>query len=469
MKFILWFIVILWLIWRLILEIYVYKLDKKEKQLKKITIEEHQNIVKSLCENFPQIGSLSLKPQKDKHVFGLKNSHTSSHLSLDNFTNLIQLEDKQIHVQGNVNIYQLLQYLIAHDKVLQCIPDMDHLTIGGLYSGIGGGAATFRYGAFYSSVKQIEMIKSNGDVVICNETQNEDLFRLMPSSLGTLGYVLSFWIDIIPAKKYVESSTHHFTTFSDFLQFLNISMDCQDIDFLDGTIFNSNDFVVIQGSFRDDITSGCKLSKNKLETPYYEMIQRGFSKRFSSLHDFIYRFDCDGYFSEIGMPNIVRNPFARQLLFHEGLMRGSRLRPLFCAPGQIQGDVSDFMIPWAHANEYFDCLVSKNLALYPIYICPITFISSSPFIKPAIKNQRAIDFGLGYGVNQNQLPHRDYIRKCMQMAYSLNGDMLKYISIYNKDEFWEYYDKCLHDEYKLAKKNHDPSSRLLFIEDKLHS
>ena len=45
---------------------------------------------------------------------------------------------------------------------------------------------------------------SDGSVVVCSEDNNSDLFHAIPWSYGTLGFLASVEIDIIPAKRFIQ-------------------------------------------------------------------------------------------------------------------------------------------------------------------------------------------------------------------------------------------------------------------------
>ena len=52
--------------------------------------------------------------------------------------------------------------------------------------------------------KSYEVVLSDGSVVICSEDNNSDLFHAIPWSYGTLGFLASVEIDIIPAKRFIR-------------------------------------------------------------------------------------------------------------------------------------------------------------------------------------------------------------------------------------------------------------------------
>ena len=45
---------------------------------------------------------------------------------------------------------------------------------------------------------------ADGSVVTCSESNNSDLFYAIPWSYGTLGFLASVEIDIIPAKRFIK-------------------------------------------------------------------------------------------------------------------------------------------------------------------------------------------------------------------------------------------------------------------------
>ena len=48
------------------------------------------------------------------------------------------------------------------------------------------------------------MVLSDGSVVVCSQDNNSDLFHAIPWSYGTLGFLASVEIDIIPAKRFIQ-------------------------------------------------------------------------------------------------------------------------------------------------------------------------------------------------------------------------------------------------------------------------
>ena len=462
----------------IIIEFSVYKVTQgKPEPISLMDINTYENIKKDIqikiLENDKKI---RLKRTNTSHLFGLKYLESYNELDLSPLNKIIELniEENYVKVGGNTNLAELIKYLQKEGYGLKVIPDMDHLTIGGLYAGIGGGARTFKCGAFFNIVKEVEIITGNGEILICNENENKDLFEFLPSTLGSLGYCLSLNLEIEPIKKYVFSRTYHYTNFKDFINNIKNNMENGDLDFLDGTIFSDTHFAVIIGKQTND-KSNYKLYGKDLGIPYDAMVEEGYIGIYE-YYDYIYRWDVDGYYSfrsEDPIINMLRNKYVRKFL-DKRLFRETELRNLgelfgkscYDANGQITDCVGDFMIPISNADKYFDWFKHNGDECYPLYMCPIDFPTQSKFIKT---DKLSIDFGIGYGVNpKGNYEKESYLRKCMLKAYDLGGDMLKYNSIYNnEEEFWSYYSIELREKYELLREKYDSKNRFYSITDKL--
>ena len=479
-KLILLIIFMLVIIRKILIEYLVCLVSKNmSEKISLINIKDFENKVQKISNQVKNSNNkIRLKRSNTSHLFGLKILDSKNTIDLTKFNQIIEFNPKKkfIRVGGNTNLLELILFLKENGYGLKVIPDMDHLTIGGLYAGIGGGARTFKCGAFFNSVMKVEIVTGNGEILLCDENQNSEMFKLLPSTLGSLGYALSLWLEIEQIKKYVFSETYQYDNFEDFLHNIKKLMKDTSIDFLDGTIFNPKKFVIIIGK-QTNQKSSYKLYGKKLGIPYYEMVEKGYKGIFE-YYDFIYRWDVDGYYSFIGDEwylKLLRNKYARKLL-DKRLFTETKLRNLAKIFGinsvdsknQIKAFVGDFMIPIDNSLKYYKWFEEQGNDCYPIYICPINFKTKSPFIKT---DKISIDFGIGYGVDPKNMSRDNrvsYLRKCMLKAYELNGDMLKYNSIYkNSDEFWKFYPKELKSKYHELKNKYDKKGNFYSIADKL--
>ena len=234
------------------------------------------------------------------------------------------------------------------------------------------------------------------------------------------------------------------------------------VDFLDGTIFSPTEMVVVLGSYAA-LPVSAQLQTG-VAKPYYRMVRKGYRNKWFTHHRYVYRWDLDGYYSFMQQYPVLNSSLLRQALLHEDLQRSSVLRALGrCenAKGQVMAQVGDFMLPRNRSAEFYKWY-AKDVGLFPLYMCPITQRDPSPFVPQANK---AIDFGVGYGVVNNQDP--TLLRRCMLKAYALDGDILKYSPMYTSaEEFWKFYSPDLRAEYETARRKHG-AERLRSVAAKL--
>lgn len=71
---------------------------------------------------------------------------------------------------------------------------------------MGGGleSTSHKYGLFQYICSEFEIVAADGEVMIANHDTNSDLFYALPVSYGTLGFLTSVSIRIIPYKPYMK-------------------------------------------------------------------------------------------------------------------------------------------------------------------------------------------------------------------------------------------------------------------------
>ena len=65
-------------------------------------------------------------------------------------------EKKTVRVEPMVNMGQLSHFLIPKGYTIPVLPEMDDLTVGGLYMGVGVETSSHKYGLFNDSVVEVK-------------------------------------------------------------------------------------------------------------------------------------------------------------------------------------------------------------------------------------------------------------------------------------------------------------------------
>ncbi|KAK9131362.1 hypothetical protein Sjap_011849 [Stephania japonica] len=118
------------------------------------------------------------------------------------------------------------------------------LTVGGTVSNAGVSGQAFRHGPQSSNVMEMEVVTGNGDVVVCSERQNSDLFFAVLGGLGQFGVITKATIALQPAPTTVRWIRLVYTEFSAFAgdaEFLVTQPESNSFDYVEGFVFVNSD------------------------------------------------------------------------------------------------------------------------------------------------------------------------------------------------------------------------------------
>ena len=376
------------------------------------------------------------------HLFGLKRIKGASRLDLSEFRRILALNRDTVTVEAGVRIDELLDFLIPKGYILNVTPDMSHLTMGGIIAGVGGGSASFRHGYFHENVTQFDIIIGNGDILTCSPTQNSDLFYAVPNTLGTLGYILNLTFKIRQCSPYVETRIKQYTCAETFFSALETYQNDDKVDFLDGTIYRDDLFVLVAGYFRGELQG--RLDNFVNDKVYWKAIQDDETHWFRT-KDYIYRWDTDMYYTSAIIPQWMNWSSVRRCVPAWAIPWIKKALPYLGFDNDISDIVADILIPFENMRNFFRWY-NEEVGLYPVYICPAKAGGKHTFWKKGL----ACDFGIGYGVeSDDDIGNAKKIEKKM---LELGGNKMLYSKTrVSEDEFWSIYDKkaysVLRDKY----------------------
>ena len=110
-------------------------------------------------------------------------------------------------VQAMTTYEHLVDATLAHGLMPTVVPQLRTITIGGAVTGLGIESSSFRAGLPHESVRELEILTGDGQVVTARpEGEHADLFRAFPNSYGTLGYALRLTIDLEPVHPFVAAA-----------------------------------------------------------------------------------------------------------------------------------------------------------------------------------------------------------------------------------------------------------------------
>lgn len=348
--------------------------------------------------------------------------------------------------------------------VMPCVvPQLKSITLGGAVAGVGIESSSFRYGLVHETMLATDVLLADGTVVTCTPAnEHRELFFGFPNSYGTLGYALKVIARTIPAKPYVKLDHVRHSRASDYFE--DLEKRCRgDADFIEGTVFGSDEMVITSGRFVD---AAPYASDYTYERIYYRSIREAASD-YLTARDYLWRWDTDWFWCSKNV--FAQNPLVRRLLGRERLnsvtysrimrwnSRWGLTRALYRLLGvHPESVIQDVDIPIGNAPEFLAFLL-REIGILPIWICPIgAFDASARFpLYPLRPNALYVNFGFWDVVKARKpRPPGFYNRAIERKASELGGIKSLYSdSYFPADEFWRIYDGAA---YRALKERYDP-------------
>jgi hypothetical protein len=124
-------------------------------------------------------------------------------LSMQHFTKTLDLEQDAIWVEANATWVNILEQSLPHSKAPYALPFNCNLSIGGVLSAGGAGAASFKYGAITAHVDALEVVDGSGKLQIVDKTS--PLFHACLAGQGRFGIITKAKIRLKAVKPKVKT------------------------------------------------------------------------------------------------------------------------------------------------------------------------------------------------------------------------------------------------------------------------
>ncbi|XP_072978460.1 delta(24)-sterol reductase-like [Typha angustifolia] len=236
---------------------------KSEKRRQKEHDENVKKVVNRLKQRNPKKDGLVCTARKPYIAVGMRNVDYKRvrhfEIDLSAFRNILEIDKERMiaKVEPLVNMGQITRATVPMNLALAVVAELDDLTVGGLINGYGIEGSSHIYGLFSDTVVAMEVVLSDGRVVrATKDNEYSDLFYGIPWSQGTLGFLVSAEIKLIPIKEYMRLT---YTPVKGNLQeiaqayadsFAPRDGDPSKIpDFVEGMIYNPSEAVMMTGMY----------------------------------------------------------------------------------------------------------------------------------------------------------------------------------------------------------------------------
>lgn len=126
-------------------------------------------------------------------------------------------ENGILRCEAGVTFENILQLIIPHNWFLPVTPGTKYISVGGAIANDVHGKNHHKAGTFGRHVLKFELLRSNGERLICSPTENTDLFNATIGGLGLTGLIswVEFSLKKIPGTK-IEQETIRFNNLEEF-------------------------------------------------------------------------------------------------------------------------------------------------------------------------------------------------------------------------------------------------------------
>ena len=126
-----------------------------------------------------------------------------------------------LRCEAGVTFDNILQLIIPHNWFLPVTPGTKYISVGGAIANDVHGKNHHKEGTFGRHVLKFELLRSNGERLICSPTENTDLFNATIGGLGLTGLInwVEFSLKKIPGSNIAQESFR----FNNLKEFFSLS------------------------------------------------------------------------------------------------------------------------------------------------------------------------------------------------------------------------------------------------------
>ncbi len=383
-------------------------------------------------------------------------------ISLGEFNHVLAVdtESRVVEVEGLTTYETVVRHCLEHGLLPLVAPELKHITVGGATVGIGIESTCFRYGFVHDGLLEADVLLPSGKVVTANaDNEHADLFRALPNSYGTLGYILRARIALHPARHYVHLHVQPFGDVDAYLDAMRLATEASDLAFVEGLFFEDGRFFLMTGRFVDSVPHCDDIVRKDV---FYRLVEQR-SDIYLTTFDYIFRYDPDWFWNvpETGFYNLFRRLAPLRWRNSAFYTRYVALKTKLLGSMGMKDDateplIQDWEVPWQHGAELVRfCIDNVDLAGRPWAAVPIK-TPRQPTLYPVKPNELYFNLGCYCQVRRppGMAPYH-YTKIMDRKCFDLDGIKMLYSSSFLAEaEFDSLYNG---EVYRQLKGKYDPA------------
>ncbi|OAG10578.1 FAD-binding domain-containing protein [Paraphaeosphaeria sporulosa] len=367
-------------------------------------------------------------------------------------------QEKKVLVEPNVPMDALVDATLREGLVPKVVMELPNITVGGGFAGTSGESSSFRFGLFDRSMRGIEVVLGNGEIVWATsdrEDPHRDLFFACAGSCGTLGVVTLLEMELIDAQPYVELEYKAVTSVKEAVDVLQEAEQDSRVDYIDGILYSMTSGVIMIGRLQAEPIENRVRSFDKPSDPWFYLdaeqilkcIERGGKsyKQSIPIKSYFFRYDRGVFWGGGIAFKYFCVPFldlTRRLLDPYMYSR-TMIHALHRSGISSQAIIQDLGVPYESAASFIKWTGEKT-GFWPLWLCPVKppprdeCSFSMANVDP---DKTVLDVGI-WGMGPRD-PRRFVAlnREFEAKVAELGGIKCLYAhAYYTEDEFWRIYD-----------------------------
>ena len=369
----------------------------------------------------------------------------------------VKAEKRTCLVEPNVPMDRLVEETLKHGLVPPVVMEFPGITVGGGYAGTSGESSSFKHGFFNTTINWVEMVLASGEVIRCSDSEKPDLFHGAAGAVGSLGVTTLVELQLIEAKKYVQTTFHPVSSVEEATKVLQDFTAMSQFDYVDGILYSPDQGVIVTGTMTDDsievLTTQCFSSpwdpwfylhaQNKITD------QNAQRTELIPMAEYLFRYDRGGFWIGAYAFQYFKTPFNDYTRwFLDDFLHTRMMYTALHASGHSKElIVQDLALPYSTTGDFVN-YTAKTFDIWPLWLCPLRQ-SASPtfhphFIEPK-GDRKTLKPMLNIGLWGHAPRDRDFVDLNRDLESKLRGlGGMKWLyaqTFYTEDEFWNVYDR----------------------------
>ncbi|GBP25832.1 hypothetical protein EVAR_81711_1 [Eumeta japonica] len=448
-----------------------------DRRVRKIQnkVQQWNNILsknrKLLCTARPNWMSLST-------TFFQKNLHHQIPVSLHDILEL-NTEKLTVKVEPMVTVGEITEYLIPKGYSLAVTIELNDATLGGLAMGTGMSTHSHKVGLYHETILSYEVVLGDGSLVTATaDNEHSDLFKTLPWSHGSLGFLVSLTLKIVKIKPFIKikyTPVKGQKNYCDKLRELsgaNEEKPKYHPDYIEGTIFSKDEAVIMTGEY-SDFNPEITLNKcSKWYKPWFykhveSFLKKGEREELIPLRHYLLRHNRAIFWVVEDMISFGNHPLFR-LFFGWLLPPKPAFLKFTTTPGVraytfTKQVFQDIVLPIQELERQIN-IASELFEKFPLLVYPCKIIDHGPasgqlkkpnvkYLVPGTNYAMYNDLGV-YGVPEKVKLRKPYnpvtaMRKMEEFTREVGGYSFLYADIFmTKEEFEVMFDLTLYENVR---------------------